>query len=555
MRLEMMRDATIDNHLLAKVATFLFTAFIVQLAGVRAAEFPGKPTDWHGFDRYEFKINENTVSVVAPKQTAPGKPWVWHGEFFGHRPEPDIKLLEKGFHVVYLRVPNMLGSPQAVEHWNNCYAELTKTYQLASKVALVGLSRGGLYCYNWAIANPEKVACIYGDAPVCDFKSWPGGKSKGSGIGPGSASDWALVLQQWKFSSDAEAVAYKDNPVDRLQPLAEAGIPLLHVFGDADEVVPWEENTGLIAERYPKLGGHIELIRKPGVKHHPHGLEDPTPIVDFILRHARPPVEGNESMTLTKTNSTDEKVTRFELKSPYQPAPTFVDILYPTSATGSAGTRLPVVFLLPVEARRENRWGDCLKAAQEADLANRLGSIVVCPTFEQLPWYADHATNPAIRQESHLIQALLPALRWQLSNARHDRDSRTLIGFSKSGYGAWSLLLRHSQLFGKAVAWDAPLMMDKLGKYGTDAIYGSEDNFQHYRLTKLLELKADELSKTNSPRLYHLGYGNFKQDHEAMESRLQQLRIPHHYQPDPQRQHHWQSGWLSDAAKLLEGKD
>ncbi len=461
-----MRKATIDDYqrksLLVKVATFLFTAFTVQLASVRAAEFPGKPTDWHGFDRYEFKINDNTVSVVAPKQTAPGKPWVWHGEFFGHRPEPDIKLLEKGFHVVYLRVPNMLGSPQAVEHWNNCYAELTKTYQLASKVALVGLSRGGLYCYNWAIANPEKVACIYGDAPVCDFKSWPGGKSKGSGTGPGSASDWALVLQQWKFSSDAEAVAYKDNPVDRLQPLAEAGIPLLHVFGDADEVVPWEENTGLIAERYPKLGGHIELIRKPGVKHHPHGLEDPTPIVDFILRHARPPVEGNESMTLTKTNSTDEKVTRFELKSPYQPVPTSIDVSVHVSHRFG---RNPTTGCLSTARRSstENRWGDCLKAAQEADFANRLGSIVVCPTFEQLPWYADHATNPAIRQESHLIQALLPALRWQLSNARHDRDSRTLIGFSKSGYGAWSLLLRHSQLFGKAVAWDAPLMMDKLG--------------------------------------------------------------------------------------------
>lgn len=53
---------------------------------------------------------------------------------------------------------------------------LTTEHKLARKVALIGLSRGGLYCYNWATANPDKAACIYADAAVCDLKSWPGGK-------------------------------------------------------------------------------------------------------------------------------------------------------------------------------------------------------------------------------------------------------------------------------------------------------------------------------------------------------------------------------------------
>jgi len=34
------------------------------------------------------------------------------------------------------------------------------------------------------------------------------------------------------------------------------------------------------------LNGPITLIRKPGVKHHPHGLDDSTPIVEFLWRHA-----------------------------------------------------------------------------------------------------------------------------------------------------------------------------------------------------------------------------------------------------------------------------
>lgn len=74
--------------------------------------------------------------------------------------------------------------------------------------------------------------------------------------------------------------------MDNLAPLAEAGVPLLHVYGTADKVVPWEENTGLVAERYRKLGGEITLIAKPGVGHHPHGLDDSTPIIEFIAKHS-----------------------------------------------------------------------------------------------------------------------------------------------------------------------------------------------------------------------------------------------------------------------------
>jgi pimeloyl-ACP methyl ester carboxylesterase len=246
--------------------------------------FPGKKTDWNGFDKYDFTVAEKSVLVVTPKQSATGKPWVWHGEFFGHKPAPDIALLEKGFHVVYMRVPDMLGCPEAVQYWNAFYQELTTKYGFAPKAALVGLSRGGLYCYNWAAANPDKVACVYADAPVCDFKSWPGGKGKGKG----SPRDWKLVLERYHFKSEAEALAYPGNPVDSLAPLAKACVPLLHVYGDADDVVPWPENTGLVAERYQKLGGHITLIGKPGIGHHPHGLTNSTPIIEFILTNTAP---------------------------------------------------------------------------------------------------------------------------------------------------------------------------------------------------------------------------------------------------------------------------
>ena len=251
-----------------------------RLATLKPLDLPGKTSEWNGFRRHDFEIDGRPVTVIAPATPAPGKPWVWHGEFFGHRPAPDIALLHRGFHVVSMQLSDMLGCPTAVTAWNLCHRELTTHYGFHMKPALVGLSRGGLYCYNWAIANPDKVSCLYADAAVCDFKSWPGGKGKGKG----DAGNWALVLKLWNFPDEAAALAYSGNPVDLLAPLARHRVPLLHVFGDADDVVPWEENTGLVASRYEALGGPITLIRKPGVGHHPHGLDDSSPIVDFIVK-------------------------------------------------------------------------------------------------------------------------------------------------------------------------------------------------------------------------------------------------------------------------------
>lgn len=187
----------------------------------------------------------------------------------------------KGFHVVYMAITNMLGSPRAVKYWDSLYAVLTGNHGLSLRPALVGLSRGGLYVYNWAVANPGCVACIYGDAPVCDLKSWPGGKFSGDG----SDADWTLALEVYNMSDD-ELMAYGGNPVDSLEGLAEAGVPLLHVYGDVDTSVPWDENSKVVQETYESLGGAITMIEKPGVGHHPHGLDDDaSPIISFLFEH------------------------------------------------------------------------------------------------------------------------------------------------------------------------------------------------------------------------------------------------------------------------------
>ncbi|MCD6303935.1 MAG: prolyl oligopeptidase family serine peptidase [Planctomycetes bacterium] len=242
--------------------------------------FPGKKGKWHGFECYYFTVDGRRCRVVVPAEAAPGRPWIWRARFFGHEPQADIALLKKGFHLVYMDVAGLYGCPQAVRHWDAFYAYLTGNYGLARRAVLEGMSRGGLIVYNWAEANPDKVACIYADAPVCDIRSWPGGK----GSGHGSPSCWAACKKLYGLT-EKQAETFKGNPIDHLEPLARAGVPLLHVCGDADGVVPYAENTAVLAERYRKLGGKIQVILKKGVGHHPHSLKDPAPIVEFILRH------------------------------------------------------------------------------------------------------------------------------------------------------------------------------------------------------------------------------------------------------------------------------
>jgi pimeloyl-ACP methyl ester carboxylesterase len=246
--------------------------------------FPGVGSQWNGFQRHDFPVDGVNVIVVEPAEPLPGRPWAWRGEFFGAFPNADIELLKAGWHLASMKVPDLFGSPRAVAHWEKLYDLLVRDYGLSPKPGLIGLSRGALYCMAWAAAHPDKTLAVYLDNGVCDFKSWPGGKPKALGTGVGSPQEWQKLLRAYGFKDDGEAIAYKLNPVDHLAPPAGAKIPLLLVYGDSDRTVPHRENAEVVYDRYKALGGPVERIVKPGADHHPHGLTDPRPIVEFFER-------------------------------------------------------------------------------------------------------------------------------------------------------------------------------------------------------------------------------------------------------------------------------
>lgn len=270
------------------IIRFSCLVVILMAGAAQAKPWEGTKSQWNGFARYDFKSNGHSVIMVVPEKPLPGNPWVWRGEFFGAFADADVALVKSGWHLAYIQAHDLFGSPKAITIWEKFHESMVREHGLHPRPGLIGLSRGGLYCMNWAAAHPDRTLAVYLDNAVCDFKSWPGGKVKGLGTGKGSAPEWSKMLKAFDFSTDADAIASKINPVDNLTPLAKAKIPLLLVYGDADTVVPGKENSDIVFDRYKALGGPVERIVKPGQDHHPHGLKDVTPVVAFFNRALAP---------------------------------------------------------------------------------------------------------------------------------------------------------------------------------------------------------------------------------------------------------------------------
>ncbi len=241
------------------------------------------------------------------------------------------------------------------------------------------------------------------------------------------------------------------------------------------------------------------------------------------------------------------------VRCPHQSDATKIRVLLPESASeDDKQTRFRVLYVLPVEAGDGRRFGDGLREVQKLGLHNKHRLICVAPTFAKIPWYADHPDDPALRQETYFLEVVVPFIEKQY-HAIPRSKGRLLLGFSKSGWGAWSLLLRHADRFHRAAAWDAPLTMNAPGRYGSGAVFATQENFQKYHIPTLLDQRAGQWG--GCPRLALLGYANFRRHHEDIHAQLTKRGVSHEYRDGPRRGHTWSSGWVEQAVQFLaQGK-
>ncbi|BDF45778.1 hypothetical protein CE91St58_18330 [Lachnospiraceae bacterium] len=228
------------------------------------------------YEQKRFCIEGHEGIVIYPKKPREDRAYIWRTEFLGAFDYADRELLKKGWFLVYYKISDQFGSPDAVKKMRKFQKYLEETYQLKEKAVLFGFSRGGLYAVNYAATYPQKVWKLYLDAPVLDLFSWPGGFGRGNG----SKKDWELCKKIFQITPGTRDCT--GNAIHNISTLIKHQIPVLLIAGDSDAVVPFQENGKLLYADYQLADIPIVCIIKKGVGHHPHSLENPKEIVDWV---------------------------------------------------------------------------------------------------------------------------------------------------------------------------------------------------------------------------------------------------------------------------------
>ncbi len=236
--------------------------------------FKPQVSQWHGFQREDFYFRGYEGVVVKPDPEMENGGWIWKMEFFEGDTPPELEMVKRGFHLVYYRVSDQYGAPLILPYMESFYHYVREEYGLTQQMIPIGVSRGGLYALLLAEARPSWIRAMYLDAPVVDIYSWPK---------EDNLPDWEECKAIWE-ADEKDPSAFRTILESRLLTMSMAEVPLVLVYGEADTVVPYEKNGRLLEEAYQNSEADRLFIGKPGVGHHPHSLEDPTPIVDFLLR-------------------------------------------------------------------------------------------------------------------------------------------------------------------------------------------------------------------------------------------------------------------------------
>jgi alpha-beta hydrolase superfamily lysophospholipase len=223
---------------------------------------PAEHSFQYGAQRLDFDLDGQKAFLIrAPQPASDGsQPWIWYAPTFASKLPSDrhawlmTQLLAKGFSIAGVDVGESYGSPRGRQTYQALYEALTTEFRLAPKACLLPQSRGGLMLYNWAVEHADKVQCIGGIYPVCDLESYPGLKLAAPAYGMTEAQLHDHLA--------------KHNPIDRLKPLAERKVKILHLHGDNDQIVPLDRNSGVLIARYKALGGPGELEVLHGEGHH-----------------------------------------------------------------------------------------------------------------------------------------------------------------------------------------------------------------------------------------------------------------------------------------------
>jgi pimeloyl-ACP methyl ester carboxylesterase len=258
--------------MLALRSSVLGVAMLCVAVANAADTLPKSPETW--------EVDGHKALLYAPPQPAPGRPWVWYaptikGLSLAMRPAYFEGFLNAGIGIAGFDLGEVRGAPASTAKFTKFYDDMVRR-GWSSKPILLGQSRGGLMMLSWAVRHPEQTRAFVGIYPVCSLTQWP-------------FKNLELTLADYRLTEVELRARLKEfNPIDNLDGLAKQKVPMFVVHGDADALVPYDENTRLLKERYEALGGPIsvKIIVGEGHKAVPAFFECPE-LIAFVLEQAK----------------------------------------------------------------------------------------------------------------------------------------------------------------------------------------------------------------------------------------------------------------------------
>lgn len=230
---------------------------------------------WNGYQRLDFEFEGHSAILVLPKEPTKDKRWLFKTEYFGAFPNFEIEMLAKGYYLAHVKNTTRWCLEEDTQRQIRFAEFLHTEFGLHKKFVTVGMSCGGMQAIYLSAAAPERIALCYIDAPVTNFLSCP------FGVGVGDGSNYQEFIENRGITL-SELINYRNHPIDVVPKMIESKVPVFLICGDSDRVVPYEENGAHLYRMYKEAGAAIELILKPGCDHHPHGLEDNTPLIQAV---------------------------------------------------------------------------------------------------------------------------------------------------------------------------------------------------------------------------------------------------------------------------------
>ena len=242
---------------------------------------------WNGFEIQNFEFEGKNAYVVFPAPGTSNGRLAMKMIYWGAFPNAaEVDLLKKGFHLCYVDHDFRWGADADLDRQARFVQHVSKQYKLKKKIACVGMSCGGLTAVKFAAKYPKLVAVMYLDAPVLNFMSCPCGFGEGNPLVGEGYNGIEEVLNALNMDSISQLICYRDMPMDKIPVLIKNKIPVVLVAGGSDPVVPFHENGILLKKAYEESKVDFAFFLKPECAHHPHGLEDPTPVIEFIEKHS-----------------------------------------------------------------------------------------------------------------------------------------------------------------------------------------------------------------------------------------------------------------------------